>query len=720
MIKFLKKINLPNQILIGFVVGILSGIFFGERMAALEIVGDGFIRLLQMAVLPFVSFSLIAGLGQMTYKEAGRLARKGLGILLLLWFITFVIIAIMPFAFPEWKSATYFNNSLIPQTDSFDFLDLFIPKNPFHAYANNVVPAVVVFSMAIGVALMGIQKKQGLLNGLTVLNEALIKITNFVVQLAPIGVFAITANAAGTLAIDDVNKIQVYLISYMVFALLATFVFFPLLINIFTPIKYRDVILKNRGLLITALATGNLFIVISLLITRCKDLLITYEVPEDIADQNVGVIIPTAINFPSAGKLMSLSFMSFAGWFSGLDISFAEMPKLLGLGFFTFFGNTVAAFEFLFDFFRIPIDNIQLFMLTDVVISRFGTLVAAMFYIVLSLLTTYSIHKPLQNKPVKQITYAVGSVLILAIAVFGLKFIFTKFYDDNYEGYNNFMGMHLTNEPVESKVLKEATFIPDNPYFGSLESIQQRGYLRVGYYEDALPYAFTNKHGDLVGYDIDLAHALAKDINVTLEFLPIDRKELQFVLDNNIVDLVMCGVLLTTNQNITYSATYSKGTFAFLVPDHERENYSSRKAVQSLDSLKIGVPNIPYYTEKIQNYLPDATFVTMESPRSFLERELELDAYLMTAEAASAWTLLYPSYSVAIPYPDLLSVPIGIAISQNNINFVSFLNTWLELKSYDQTYERLSDYWIYGRVREKETLRWSILDDMLSKRKLSD
>ena len=43
-----------------------------------------------------------------------------------------------------------------------NFLTLFIPANPFYAFANNLVPAVVVFSLAVGLALMGMGQKEGL------------------------------------------------------------------------------------------------------------------------------------------------------------------------------------------------------------------------------------------------------------------------------------------------------------------------------------------------------------------------------------------------------------------------------------------------------------------------------------------------------------------------------------------------------------------------------
>ena len=65
--------SLATQVLIGFILGVASGVFFGELIAPVGVVGDAFIRLLQMTVLPYVVVSLILGLGQLSSDRAGRL-----------------------------------------------------------------------------------------------------------------------------------------------------------------------------------------------------------------------------------------------------------------------------------------------------------------------------------------------------------------------------------------------------------------------------------------------------------------------------------------------------------------------------------------------------------------------------------------------------------------------------------------------------------------------
>ena len=205
--------SLSTQVLIGLALGVASGLFFGELLAFLGVIGDTFILLLQMTVLPYVTVSLIVGLGRLTYPEALSLAKKCSVFLLLLWMLALALVLVMPLAFPDWPTAAFFSTSLVEERKGFDFLKLFIPANPFNSLANTIVPAVVLFSIVMGVALIGIENKQGLLEPLSILLNTLTRLTNYVVALAPVGVFAISANAAGTMQMEELWRWQVYLVT---------------------------------------------------------------------------------------------------------------------------------------------------------------------------------------------------------------------------------------------------------------------------------------------------------------------------------------------------------------------------------------------------------------------------------------------------------------------------------------------------------------------------
>ena len=330
--KIKNKFSLSSTIVIAMILGICSGLFFGEMVAFLEIVGEIFIKLLQMTVLPYVILSLVFGLGSLEYRQAFLLAKKGGLLLLLIWAITIGVVFLFPFAFPDWQSSSFFSTSLTQPRESVDFVNLFIPSNPFHSIANNLVPAVVIFCVFIGVALIGIKEKSRLMEDISVLMEALSRVTNFIVRLTPIGVFAITASASGTMGIAELERMQVYLFTYVAFALVMSLWILPGLVTTLTPLKYKQVFGLTKDALITAFATSSLFIVLPILAERCKEMISQSNIDQNEAESAIDVIIPASFNFPNAGKLFTFSFILFAGWFSGFDVAPADYPVLIGTG----------------------------------------------------------------------------------------------------------------------------------------------------------------------------------------------------------------------------------------------------------------------------------------------------------------------------------------------------------------------------------------------------
>ncbi|UCG13513.1 MAG: hypothetical protein JSU72_03265 [Deltaproteobacteria bacterium] len=61
-------------------------------------------------------------------------------------------------------------------------------------------------------------------------------------------------------------------------------------------------------------------------------------------------------------------------------------------------------------------------------------------------------------------------------------------------------------------------------------------------------------------------------------------------------------------------------------------------------------------------------------------RGKNLDALVYSAEAGSAWSQLYPDYTVAIPLPDLLAVPLGYAMARGDRETADFVSGWIDLK----------------------------------------
>jgi Na+/H+-dicarboxylate symporter len=713
----LSTMSLSTKIFAGLFLGIAAGLFFGEMTAFLDPVGDGFVQLLKMAVLPYIVVSLVAGLGRLNYGMARDLFLRVGGILLLIWAVTFAVIAVVPLTFPDLESASFFSTALLETPKPFDFLQ-FIPENPFGSMANNVVPAVVVFSIALGVALMGVENKDTLIENLEILGSALTRVMVFVARLTPIGVFAIAASSAGTMRLAELGRLQVYVIVYSATCLLLTFCVLPALATTLAPVRYRDILSRTKDALVTAFATDSLLVVLPMLSGEGKGLVSQVGQDTEGADSAVDVIVPASFNFPNVGKLLQLSFVLFAAWFTESVVSLAAYLNLMVSGLFGFFGKPVAAMPFLLDQLRIPADMFQLYLASGVVASRFGTLAAAMQTFVLAVVGALAMAGLARFRWPKFLTATVVSVALLGVFVVSARAYFQQALSGGYDKGEIIAQMQVLDEVRTAKVYRiQPDSLGEDLSRPALDRIRERGFIRVGYVEGNPPFQFFNGADKLVGFDSAMTQNLAGELGVDLEFVPAKRGRLAFALNQGRCDLIMSGIVVTPEraEQMALSTPYLDMTLAFVVRDHQRSDFESREAIQSLDSPRIAVfESVPYFVAVARELAPNAELVPIQSPKEFFEDDgTRFDALEYTAEMGAAYSLLNPEFSVAIPHPDIVKIPVAYAMALGDPTLLSFIDAWVDLKQKDGTIQRHYDYWILGQDAAPPTPRWSVIRDVL-------
>jgi Na+/H+-dicarboxylate symporter/ABC-type amino acid transport substrate-binding protein len=710
-------VSFSTKILIGLFAGVALGLFIGERAAALQVFADAYIKLLQMTVLPYVTVSLITGIGTLRLDEARLLGLRVGAVLVLLWAVAIAAVFLFPLMFPPLETASFFSTTLTEEREPFDLVNLYIPANPFNSLANNVVPAVVLFSVIVGIGLITVPRKEVLLDALGVVNAAVGKATRFIVSLTPYGIFAIGAVAAGTLAVEDVERLQVYLISYVAISLLLSLWVLPGLVAALTPIPYRALLAGTRDALVTAFMTSSLFVVLPKLTEQTKRLLREHA-GLGVHDETLPeVIIPASFNFPHTGKLLSLSFVLFAGWFADAVVPVSSYARLAGTGLLVLFGNMNVAIPFLLDLVRVPADTFQLFVATGVVNARFGTLMAAVHTVAVAILGTCAVAGLLRVQKRRLLRFGVITAVLVIAIVGGGRLLFSAGLAKPYEKDKILAGMQMLKDRGQAQVFTAGQGVPPLPEVRTsvLDRMRTRGVLRVAYIADSLPYAFFNSAGDLVGFDVEMAHQLARDLGVGLELVPIARATLDHV-DAATCDLVMSGVAVTADRAMTvlYTTSYLDETLAFIVADHLRSRFSHWDEIRAMTPLRVGVPRLPYYTRKVREELPQAEIVPIDAMTAvFGAQRHAIDAFVATAERGSAYTLLHPEYSVAVPLPRPLKIPLAYLVASGDEPLASVVNTWIDLKRKDGTIDRLFGHWILGRTATPHTRRWSIMDNVL-------
>jgi Na+/H+-dicarboxylate symporter len=713
-----SQLSLSVRILAGLGLGILTGLFFGEGAAVMQPVADVYIRLMQMTVLPYLITSLVIGIGQLEADEAKRLALKGGVLLLLVWALTSLVLIAMPLAFPAYNSAAFFSHSLVEARQPFSLTEIYFTSNLFASLSQNVVPAVVLFSCLIGIGLIGLEDRERLLAPLRTWNKAIVRITGFVINLTPYGVFAIGAVTAGTMEPETLGRLEVYFIAFGAASLLLGFLVLPLLVTAVTPFRYREVAGIARDALLTAFVAQSAFIVLPILIERSKQLLERHGLLNDNTDSAAEVLIPVLFNFPNAGKLLTLLFVPFAAWMAGMPLIGADNALLLATGIPSYFGKAQIALPFLLDLFGLPADQFQLYIPTTILTGKFDSMVTAMNLLVFALLGAGALGGFLVFERMRILRATLGILGGTALVVMLLRMFFALTIDTEYRLDDAVRQMHRSTLSTETVVHSGLPPAAAADGLAPVERIRARGTLRIGFDPNNLPMSFFNADGELVGFDVELAEQLATALRLRAEFVPITWPEIPRLLDEGIID-VMPGMWYRPYwfSSLQLTEPYFTATVGFAVRDERRHEFDQVEKISHARGLKIGVPLDTTQLEYVlRRYFEgtDAEFVPIEFWQPFFEGEHpEVDAFLMPAEHASGWSLLHPEYTVVVPQPDPVQVPtaFGVAIGANDLQHL--VDEWIIYASNTGLVRHSYVYWVTGQGAESTEPRWSILRDVL-------
>ncbi|GIW42704.1 MAG: sodium:dicarboxylate symporter [Candidatus Binatia bacterium] len=229
------------QILAGMALGVLAGAVLGPASGYLDPVGEIFLRLLRMVVVPLVFSSLVvgtAGLGNAT--SVGRMGLKAL-----VYYTSTSALAIV--------AGLFLVNVIRPGVGADLPLEAepvgvdvggekigetllgIVPENPFHAMAEGNILAVIFFALVVGLFTYRLpERPRSTIFGLAeAVFDLMMRVTEFVIRLAPIGVFALMATLAGTTGFDVFPPLFLYMATVASGLALHAFVTLPLLLLFF-------------------------------------------------------------------------------------------------------------------------------------------------------------------------------------------------------------------------------------------------------------------------------------------------------------------------------------------------------------------------------------------------------------------------------------------------------------------------------------------------------
>ena len=229
--------SLGKWIIIATVLGAVVGLVMGKPAHMFAPVGDLFMSLIKMVVVPMVFFSLVGGAASLgNSKGAGKI-----GIITFIYYgVTTAVAVALGLIFSElFKPGAGINMAAISEAaidvdmsqsgsipGFWETVIGFVPTNPFAALVEGNILQTIVFALFVGFALSALdpEKKQFMVNIFNYFTEIFIKVMTAIMCVAPIGVFALMADATGTFGYDVLVKIINLIVLYVVVLAIVTYV----------------------------------------------------------------------------------------------------------------------------------------------------------------------------------------------------------------------------------------------------------------------------------------------------------------------------------------------------------------------------------------------------------------------------------------------------------------------------------------------------------------
>lgn len=261
-VKEKKKISLTSMIFIALIAGAITGMVLHYLVpdssvkndviveGVLYVLGQGFIRLMKMLVVPLVFCSLVCG--SMAIGDTKKLGNVG-GKTLAFYLVTTAVAVAVALGIGTLlrpgigldMSKIQINASDIETMESTSLVQTIlniIPDNPIKSLASGEMLQIIVFALIIGVILAKLgERAETVSNFISQFNDIMMEMTMMVMSLAPIGVFSLIARTFATIGFSAFVPLAKYMIAVLIALAIQCFGIYQILLKLFTglnPVKF--------------------------------------------------------------------------------------------------------------------------------------------------------------------------------------------------------------------------------------------------------------------------------------------------------------------------------------------------------------------------------------------------------------------------------------------------------------------------------------------------
>lgn len=271
------------QVIVAMVLGAVVGAGMGESAVMFKPLGDIFIHLIKMLVIPLIAVAIIAGAANL--GDTSNAGKIGVGTIGFFMITSAAAVALALLAGEIFKPGVGVDLSSVADMFSDKYADKgalpgametvvgMIPTNFFQSLNDANILQILVFCLFFGIAVSKLDKdrRSSITNGLDAVIQALIWMVNVVMYIAPLGVFGLMAEAVGTYGFDVLTLVMKLFLVYIGAILVYGFVFYPAVIKAFTKMPVSKFLSAMKKPQSVALSTASSMATLPVTMETCEE-----------------------------------------------------------------------------------------------------------------------------------------------------------------------------------------------------------------------------------------------------------------------------------------------------------------------------------------------------------------------------------------------------------------------------------------------------------------
>ena len=335
MKKLLK--NLGIWIIIAMIIGIVVGIIMGPQASMFKPLGDFFIQLIKMLVVPLVLVSIVSGAAALgETKSAGLVGGLSIGYMLITTTISIVVALALGAIFQPGvnieadgiaaisQASEGIAESATPATAGFwETVIGMIPENPIAALAEGNILQIIIFGLFLGFGISTLtqERRVKMVNGLNTILEALIWCIGKVMYVAPFGVFGLIADATGTFGFDILMQVANVLWLDLIAVAIIGVGLYPLTVALLSRVPLKTYFREMVKPQIVSFSTASSLATLPVNMEACDKM--------GISKQTSGFVLPLGATINMSGNAVYYALLAtFFAQLYGIDLGIAEYVSI--------------------------------------------------------------------------------------------------------------------------------------------------------------------------------------------------------------------------------------------------------------------------------------------------------------------------------------------------------------------------------------------------------